>query len=172
MTVDASGERLRIALGTALLPFADPDDGPALLQWHPCVGTPACRAAADPPGPCPCSGIPYLSDEAWAALRGALAEHGVTLAPASGPQLMCLVCLYVRARPGLDEEHLAELEVVVVHQGEMVCLRHVGCVSSNWTATLTAAVRFESDGQFASLSGYQDWRHKQDVAITRGEGVT
>jgi hypothetical protein len=160
-------ERLRIALGAALLPFAELDDRPSLHQWHPCVDTPACRAAADPPGPCACSGIPYLSDEAWAALRDALAEHGIALAPASGPQLMCLVCMYVRPRPGLDEDALAELEVLTVLRGQMVCLRHAGCVSGDHHWTLTAAVEMESGGRIASLSEYQSWRSAQDLAGAR-----
>jgi hypothetical protein len=61
-------EELRIELGTALVRVGAAEDEAVLFQWHPCVDTPACRAAQTPPGPCACSGIPYLSDVAWAEI--------------------------------------------------------------------------------------------------------
>lgn len=58
-------EQLRIEIAKALLRAGGEECDGALFQWHPCVDTPACRAAADPKAPCACSGIPYLSDAAW-----------------------------------------------------------------------------------------------------------
>lgn len=63
-----TAEKLRIELATALIRCGAGEDEGALFEWHPCVDTPACRAAADPKAPCPCSGVPYLSDKAWAEL--------------------------------------------------------------------------------------------------------
>ena len=60
-------EELRIELAKALVRIGAAEDEGVLFQWHPCVDTPACRAAANQ-GPCACSGIPYLSDVAWAEL--------------------------------------------------------------------------------------------------------
>lgn len=61
-------EELRIELAKAFVRIGCAEDEGALFQWHPCVDTPACRAAMTPPGPCACSGIPYLSDAAWAEI--------------------------------------------------------------------------------------------------------
>jgi hypothetical protein len=80
-----------------------------------------------------------------------------------GPLLMCLVCMYVRPRPGLDEDAAAELGVLTVCQGQLVCQRHVSCVGRDHHASLLAAVRYESSGQFSALSDYQRWRDRQDV---------
>jgi hypothetical protein len=58
-----TAEELRIEIAKALVRAGD--DPADLYEWHPCVDTPSCRAAADPKSPCACSGIPYLSDAAW-----------------------------------------------------------------------------------------------------------
>jgi hypothetical protein len=60
-------EELRIELAKAIVRVDDAGAGD-LFEWHACVDTPACSAAADPKAPCACSGIPYLSDAAWAEL--------------------------------------------------------------------------------------------------------
>lgn len=67
-----SAEELRIEIAKALVRIGAAEDEAVLFQWHPCVDTPACRAAVDPKAPCACSGIPYLSDEAWAELQPVL----------------------------------------------------------------------------------------------------
>lgn len=64
----ATVEELRIEIATALVRLGAGEDEGVLFEWHPCVDTPACRAAQTPPGPCACSGIPYLSDAAWTEL--------------------------------------------------------------------------------------------------------
>jgi acyl-CoA thioesterase len=71
---------------------------------------------------------------------------------------MCLACMYVRPRPGADPN---ELDVLTIANGQMVCLRHVGCAASDRHNTIKAAVWMESNGEFDSLSAYQDWRGKQ-----------
>jgi hypothetical protein len=78
------------------------------------------------------------------------------------PELMCSACLYVRPRPGLDDDDLAELTVFTVIDGQMLCLRHAGCASSSHHNVIMDAVQMEGQGRFDSLSAYQDWRHKQD----------
>lgn len=61
-------EELRIEIAKALVRIGAAEDEAVLFEWHACVDTPACRAAADPTAPCACSGIPYLSEQAWAEL--------------------------------------------------------------------------------------------------------
>lgn len=94
-----------------------------------------------------------------------------TPAPARSIELWCFVCLYVRPKPGLDDDAQGELEMLTVVDGLMVCLRHVPMVHHGPNAshhTLMNAVRFESDGEFESLSAYQDWRGRQDREATDG----
>jgi hypothetical protein len=83
-------------------------------------------------------------------------------------EFVCNVCLYVRTRPGLSEDAIAETELLTVIGGQMVCVRHAPFVTGNHNAMLTSAVRFESNGEFDSLSAYQDWRHKQGRAAEMG----
>lgn len=83
-------------------------------------------------------------------------------------EFVCNVCLYVRTRPGLDADAVAETELLTMINGQMVCVRHAPFVAGNHIAMLTSAVRFESNGEFDSLSEYQDWRHKQDRAAEMG----
>jgi acyl-CoA thioesterase len=71
---------------------------------------------------------------------------------------MCLACMYVTPRPGADPN---ELDVLTIANGQMVCLRHVGCAASDRHNTIMAAVWMESNGEIDSLSAYQDWRGKQ-----------
>jgi hypothetical protein len=60
-------EKLRIEIAKALVRVGA-DESDAIFEWHACVHQPACPAAAELPAPCPCAGVPYLSDEAWAEL--------------------------------------------------------------------------------------------------------
>lgn len=83
-------------------------------------------------------------------------------------ELWCYVCLYVRPRPGLDDDAQGETEMLTVVDGTMVCLRHVPFASSGRNGALTAAVRFESKGEIESLSAYQTWRAQQDREATDG----
>lgn len=79
------------------------------------------------------------------------------------PELYCLVCLYIRPRPGLSEDAQGELEMLTVVNGQMVCLRHIDCASTEGKhRTLMSGVWFESNGTIEGLSAYQDWREKQD----------
>lgn len=83
------------------------------------------------------------------------------------PEFCCLVCLYVQPRPGLDEDARAETEVLTVIDGDLVCVRHVGCASGEGRhRTLLNAVAMESDGEFTSLDAYQDWRNALDQGAT------
>ena len=76
-------------------------------------------------------------------------------------ELWCYICLYVRPKPGLDDDAKVELELLTVVEGMMVCLRHAP-FAGNHFESLKHGVAFESDGKFTSLSAYQDWRGKQD----------
>lgn len=60
-------EQLRYELGFALIGFDDEDDGRELFEWHQCFMQPNCRDNVGQP--CPCSGVPYLSDEAWKNIK-------------------------------------------------------------------------------------------------------
>ncbi|BAL87323.1 hypothetical protein AMIS_21030 [Actinoplanes missouriensis 431] len=64
-------EQLRIEIAKALV-RAGGDEAGDLFEWHPCTGVAACKAARTPPGPCACSGVPYLSDVAWGELAPVL----------------------------------------------------------------------------------------------------
>lgn len=63
-----TAEQLRIELAKALV-RASPDEPGDIFEWHACVDQPACKAAVDKTQPCACSGVPYLSDAAWAELQ-------------------------------------------------------------------------------------------------------
>jgi hypothetical protein len=81
----------------------------------------------------------------------------------STPEWMCAVCLYVQPRPGLDEDERAELEVLTIIDGQLVCVRHAGAASSSGHHdTIRAAVHLESQGTMTSLDEYQRWRGEQD----------
>ena len=77
------------------------------------------------------------------------------------PEIICSVCLYVRPRPGLSEDDLADTTLLTVINGQMVCVRHAGCASETHHSTLMSGVHLESQGEFTSLSAYQDWHYKQ-----------
>ncbi len=74
-------EEIRAALATAIVQsgYDDTDeseDAVMLFEWHHCFDTPACGGLRTPPSPCPCSGVPYLSEAVWAkvgpVIRGLL----------------------------------------------------------------------------------------------------
>lgn len=80
-------------------------------------------------------------------------------------EFMCLVCMYVRPRPDLDEDAQAETELLTVVNGVMVCLRHIDCAAPGPNSkhhTIMSGVTYESQGTMRHLSEYQDWRAKQD----------
>ncbi len=77
-------------------------------------------------------------------------------------EFVCLVCLYVRPRPGLCEDTIAETTMLTVVNGQMVCVRHAGCAMPTRSETIVAGVHLVSGGTIKHLSEYQDWRHKQD----------
>lgn len=86
-------------------------------------------------------------------------------------ELICAVCMYVRPRPDVTEEDLAETELLTIKSGVLVCMRHVGCTPDDGLTlhyALKAAVRMESRDQFDSLSAYQDWRYQQDHQSAEG----
>lgn len=72
----------------------------------------------------------------------------------------CSVCLYVRPNPGVDE---AELTLLTVINGQMVCLRHAGCATDSHHSTILAGVHLESDGTMTGLSEYQDSRDRHAI---------
>lgn len=76
--------------------------------------------------------------------------------------LICSACLFVRPRPGLDDDSLAETEILTVIHGQMVCVRHAQCAAPTHHDTLRNAVGLESRGEMDSLSQYQDWRRQQE----------
>jgi len=68
-------EQIRIAIATAFIQAGvTSDDGPGLFEWHPCVDRPNCHVAQGK-GPCACSGMPYLNDDTWAAIRYGLGDR-------------------------------------------------------------------------------------------------
>jgi hypothetical protein len=77
----------------------------------------------------------------------------------SDVELMCLVCMFVTPRPGVESTE--ELEVLTVVNGQLVCMRHVPCAQSTYHDTLMSGVRFESQGSIEHLSEYQEWRERQ-----------
>jgi hypothetical protein len=78
-----------------------------------------------------------------------------------GKELDCLVCMYVEPRPGLDSASEAELEVLTVCNGQMVCLRHVPCAQPTYYATIRSGVDLESNGQMTDLDEYRRWIRTQ-----------
>jgi len=82
-------------------------------------------------------------------------------------ELMCAVCLYVRPQPGLDDDQVADTELLTIKSGILVCLRHIGCVTDVDLLlhyALKSAAKLESDGLHESLGAYQRWRDEQDQA--------
>jgi len=75
-------------------------------------------------------------------------------------ELICSVCLYVSPRPGADR---AELELLTIIDGQMVCVRHAPCARGDHHHTILGGVHLESNGEMTSLSAYQDWRARQQV---------
>ena len=86
----------------------------------------------------------------------------------TGVELVCAVCLYVRPRPGLDDDQVADTQTLTVKSGILVCVRHIDCVGDADMILHRAkanAVRMESGRDDISLSDYQQWRggcHRQD----------
>ncbi len=76
-------EELRAAIATAIVQSGyddtdESDDAVMLFEWHHCFDQPNCGAGQTPPSPCPCSGVPYLSERVWAhvgpVVRAAMTE--------------------------------------------------------------------------------------------------
>lgn len=78
-------------------------------------------------------------------------------------ELACSACLYVRPRPDLDEDEAAELKLLTVINGHMVCLRHASCARGGHHEVLMSAVFLESDDEKMGLDEYQKWRDAHDA---------
>lgn len=72
-------EQIRTALATAIVQSGydetdETDTAVDLYEWHHCFDTPACGGNKAPPQPCPCSGVPYLSEAVWAKVGPVIRE--------------------------------------------------------------------------------------------------
>jgi hypothetical protein len=82
----------------------------------------------------------------------------------SGVELVCAVCLYVRPRPDLTDDEVADTQTLTVKSGILVCVRHIDCVGDADMIlhhAKTSATRMESEGRFTSAGDYQRWRIDQ-----------
>lgn len=72
-------------------------------------------------------------------------------------EFICSACLYVQPRPGLSEDEKAEMSMLTVINGHMVCVRHAGVAGGrDHNSVLKGAVFIESGKENMSLSEYQD----------------
>jgi hypothetical protein len=47
-----------------------------LTEWYECYDNPNC-SIRNGTGPCPCAGVPYLSDAVWEQIKLVLTEYGI-----------------------------------------------------------------------------------------------
>jgi hypothetical protein len=77
MTPDEE-EIIRHKIASAILRSGyDEFDGESeidLTEWHECYDNMNCAVRNDT-GPCPCSGVPYLSTEVWEYIKPVLLEY-------------------------------------------------------------------------------------------------
>ena len=78
--------------------------------------------------------------------------------------LRCSVCLYVPHRTDLDDDALAELQILTVVNGQMVCLRHVPAAHQSHHDTLKAGVQMESGDERMALTAWQDLQSRRSAS--------